>query len=100
MATKRVGSKTNKFALEMCKKSNVHIMLNIVRLLDIKCHNATKKCHNVTEKCHAMTSCGYENIRKTQGQSVGYVKVRFFALPLNVFAVHHYNPSHVQKTSL
>ena len=31
-----------------------------------------------------MTSCAYENNQKTQGQSVGYVKVRFFAHPLNV----------------
>ena len=29
-----------------------------------------------------MTSCGYENDQKTQGQSVGYVQVRFFAQPL------------------
>ena len=50
--------------------------------LVIKCHTTTKKCHNVTQKCHAMTSCTYENNHKTQDRSVGYVKVRFFALPL------------------
>ena len=31
-----------------------------------------------------MTSCGYESNQKLQGQFVGYVKVRFFALPLNI----------------
>ena len=60
---------------------------NIVKMLsgsltNVKRHNLGKKCHNITKKCHAMTSCGFENNKKTQGQSVGYVKVMFFAHPL------------------
>ena len=55
---------------------------NNTRFLNIKRHNAAINCHILTKKCHAMTSSGCRNIQKTQGQSVGYVKVRFFALPL------------------
>ena len=53
---------------------------NNTRFLNINSHNAAKKCHNLTKKCHAMTSSACGNDQKTQGQSVGYVKVRFSLL--------------------
>ena len=54
------------------------------RVLSAKRHIATKKCHNPIKKCHAMTSCGCKSTQKMQGQSAGYVKVMFFALPLKL----------------
>ena len=82
---KKVVEMSEKVTCEPC----IWHCRNSVRLLNIKCHIVAKKCHNVTRKCHAMTSCGYDNNQKTQGQFVGCVKVRFFAHPLIKFILYN-----------